>query len=103
MDLYFAPLACSLATRITLYESDQAANYHLVTLTTKTLPDGSDYRKVNPKGQVPALILDDGTVLTEGPAILQYVADQAPDAALVPAAGSLGHKLINRIPKVVMI
>lgn len=89
MDLYFAPLACSLATRIALYESGQSASYHQVTLSNKTLADGSDYRKVNPKGQVPALILNDGTVLTEGPAILQYVADQAPASALAPAAGSL--------------
>lgn len=95
MDLYFAPLACSLATRVALYESDQSANYHQVTLSTKTLADGSNYSKVNPKGQVPALILDDGTVLTEGPAILQYVADQAPAAALIPAAGSLDRYTVQ--------
>jgi glutathione S-transferase len=89
MDLYFSPLACSLATRIAFYESGQSANFHQVTLSSKTLADGSDYRQVNPKGQVPALILDDGTVLTEGPAILQYVADQAPASSLAPAAGSL--------------
>lgn len=95
MDLYFAPLACSLATRIALYESGQPANYHQVTLSDKTLADGSDYRTVNPKGQVPALVLDDGTVLTEGPAILQYVADQAPASALAPAAGSLDRYAVQ--------
>ena len=89
MDLYFSPLACSLATRIALHEAGIAAGFHPVTLGTKTLADGSDYLAVNPKGQVPALRLDDGTVLTEGPAVLQYVADLAPDAGLAPPAGTL--------------
>lgn len=89
MDLYFTPLSCSMATRIALYESNQSAHYHQVRLMDKTLIDGSDYRKINPKGQVPALVLADGHVLTEGPAILQYVADQVPDSRLAPAAGSL--------------
>jgi glutathione S-transferase len=89
MDLYFAPLSCSLATRIALYESGQPAGFHQVTLSTKTLvADGSDYLAINPKGQVPALRTDDGHILTEGPAILQYVADQKPEAGLAPPAGS---------------
>lgn len=88
MDLYFAPLSCSLATRISLYEAGLAARFHQVELATKRVQDGRDYRDINPKGQVPALITDDGQTLTEGPAILQYVADLAPDGALAPPAGT---------------
>lgn len=89
MDLYFAPLSCSLATRIALYESGQPAGFHQVTLASKTLTaDGADYLAINPKGQVPALRTDDGQILTEGPAILQYVADRKPEAGLAPPAGS---------------
>lgn len=88
MDLYFAPLSCSLATRIALYEAGIDAGFHQVVLSTKLLTDGNDYRSINPKGQVPALRLGDGTILTEGAAVLQYVADQAPASGLAPAAGS---------------
>lgn len=88
MDLYFSPLACSLATRIALYESGQKADFHQVVLATKQLVGGGDYRAINPKGQVPALRLDEGRLLTEGPAILQYVADRAPQSGLAPAAGT---------------
>lgn len=92
MDLYFAPLSCSLATRIALYESGQPAGFHQVTLSSKTLTaDGSDYLAINAKGQVPALRTDDGRILTEGPAILQYVADQKPEAGLAPPAGSFAR------------
>ena len=91
MDLYFAPFSCSLATRIALYESGQEARFHRVSLMDKTLMDGSDYLAINPKGQVPALRLEDGTILTEGPAILQYVADLAPQSGLAPAAGSVAR------------
>jgi glutathione S-transferase len=87
MDLYFAPLSCSLATRIALYESDQPAQFHEVELGTKRLKGGGDYLAINPKGQVPALRTDDGHFLTEGPAVLQYVADRAPEVGLAPAAG----------------
>ena len=86
MDLYFAPLSCSLATRIALYESGQEAGFHQVVLATKQTTDGRDYLAINPKGQVPALVTDAGDVLTEGPAVLQYVADRAPESGLAPAA-----------------
>jgi glutathione S-transferase len=89
MDLYFAPLACSLASRITLYEAGLAAEFHEVGLAAKLLKTGGDYRAVNPKGQVPALRLENGTILTESPAILQYIADLAPDAKLAPPAGTV--------------
>ncbi len=87
MELYFAPLACSLATRIALYEAGAAARYTQADTHSKTLSDGSDFFAINPMGQVPALRLDDGTVLTENTAVLQYVAEQFPDARLAPRPG----------------
>ena len=87
MELFFAPLACSLATRIALYEAGATARYTQADTRNKTLADGGDFFAVNPMGQVPALRLDDGTVLTENTAILQYVADRFPQAALAPAPG----------------
>src|SRR5499433_2768933 len=83
MDLYFSPLACSMATRIALYEAGEAANYLEVDPKTKVVQkDGSDFRTINPLGLVPTLRTDDGTVLTENAAILQYVADRFPKAAI---------------------
>lgn len=87
MELYFAPLACSLATRIALYEAGAPARYTQANTHTKKLPDGSDFFAINPMGQVPALRLDDGSILTENTAILQYVAEQFPRARLAPAGG----------------
>lgn len=87
MELYFAPLACSLATRIALYEAAAPARYTQANTHTKKLPDGSDFFAINPMGQVPALRLDDGSILTENTAILQYVAEQFPRARLAPAGG----------------
>jgi glutathione S-transferase len=88
MDLFFAPMACSLASRISLYEAGLDANFRRVQLATKTLEDGSDFRAVSTKGQVPALRADDGRVLTEGPAVLQFIADQKPESQLAPPPGS---------------
>jgi glutathione S-transferase len=83
MDLYFSPMACSLATRIALYEAGAEANFLEVDPKTKTvLRDGSDFRAINPLGLVPTLRTDDGQVLTENAAILQYVADRFADANL---------------------
>jgi glutathione S-transferase len=88
MDLYFSPLACSLATRIAFYEAGAKANFIEVDPKTKeVLRDGSDFRKVNPLGLVPTLRTDDGTVLTENAAILQYVADHFPDAGIATGPG----------------
>ena len=88
MDLYFSPLACSLATRIALYEAGATANYIEVDPKTKVvLNDGSDLRKVNPLGLVPTLRTDDGVVLTENAAILQYVADYFPKAGIAAGPG----------------
>jgi glutathione S-transferase len=88
MQLYFAPGACSLASHIALRESGLPFDLRKTDTKTKKLEDGSDYFAVNSKGAVPALRLDDGQVLTEGPAILQYIADQKPDSRLAPKAGT---------------
>src|SRR6201989_2096377 len=83
MELYFSPLACSMATRISLYEAGASADYLEVDPKTKVvLNDGSDFAKVNPLGLVPTLRTDDGAVLTENAAILQYVADRFPKAGI---------------------
>jgi len=88
MDLYFSPLACSLATRISLYEAGAEAGFIEVDPKTKrVMADGSDYLKVYPLGMVPAIRLDNSALLTENAAILQYVADQFPDANLAPQSG----------------
>jgi glutathione S-transferase len=88
MDLYFSPLACSLATRISLYEAGAEAGFIEVDPKTKRIMnDGSDYRQVYPLGLVPAIRLDDGGLITENAAILQYVAEQFPDANLAPKSG----------------
>jgi glutathione S-transferase len=88
MDLYFSPLACSMATRIALYEAGADATYFEVDSKTKLVQsDGSDFRQVNPLGLVPTLRTDDGTVLTENAAILQYVADRFPTAGLASDPG----------------
>jgi len=84
MDVYFSPLACSLASRITLYETGQEANFQRVDTKAGKTASGEDYRKINPKGLVPALRTDDGEVLTENAAILQYLADRKPAAGLAP-------------------
>ncbi|MDE2061312.1 MAG: glutathione S-transferase family protein [Bradyrhizobium sp.] len=88
MDLYFSPLACSLATRIALYESGQEATYLEVDPKTKVVQnDGSDFRRINPLGLVPTLRTDEGQVLTENAAILQYVADCFPETRLGTPSG----------------
>jgi glutathione S-transferase len=81
MDLYFSPLACSMATRIALYEAGADARFHYVDGKTKKLEDGSDYLKINPIGQVPALKTPDGQVMTQNPVILLAVADAYPKLA----------------------
>ena len=91
MKLYYSPGACSLSPHIALHEA--GLKFEAVMAPTKThlLPDGSDYYKVNPLGYVPLLELDDGTRITEGPAIVQYIADQVPAKNLAPAYGSQGR------------
>ncbi len=87
MKLYYMPGACSLSPHIVAREAGLPIQLVLVG-RDKKLPDGSDFRAISPNGYVPALQLDDGNVLTEGPAIVQYLADQKPDAHLAPANGT---------------
>lgn len=89
MKLYFSPGACSLSPHIALREAGLAFELVKKDLHSQTLEDGSDYLAINPKGYVPALRLDDGQVLTEGPAIVQYIADRAPEKKLAPPAGTM--------------
>lgn len=89
MKLYYLPGASSLAVHIALREAGLPVDLKKVDLATKRIEGGGDYLKVNPKGYVPALELDDGNILTEVPAILQYIADQRPESNLAPKAGTL--------------
>jgi glutathione S-transferase len=88
MKLYFSTGACSLSPRIVLLEAGLPFTAEKVDLKSKKTTSGADYYSVNSKGAVPALELDDGQVLTEGPAIVQYLADLKPDTGLAPRAGS---------------
>jgi glutathione S-transferase len=87
MKLYYTPGACSQAPHIALNEAGLQFEPVLVDLRAKKLPGGEDYFAVNPKGSVPAIALDDGEVLTENAAILQYIGDQAPASGLLPKLG----------------
>ncbi len=89
MKLYYSPGACSLSPHIVLREAGLAFTPVLASTKTHQLADGSDYYTINPKGYVPLLELDDGQRLSEGPAIVQYIADQVPAKKLVPAAGTM--------------
>ncbi len=85
MELYFSPLACSMASRIILNEVGAECDFRLVDLKAKTV-DGADYLAINPMGQVPALRTDSGAVITENAAVLQYLARLFPKAGLAPTA-----------------
>ncbi|MES2977544.1 MAG: glutathione transferase GstA [Pseudomonadota bacterium] len=91
MKLYYSPGACSLSPHIALVESGLEFTPVLASTQSHKLADGTDYYSINPLGYVPLLELDDGTRLREGPAIVQYIADQAPDKNLAPANGSLAR------------
>ena len=91
MKLYYATGACSLASHITLFELGLPFEAVAVSLRRKTTRDGVDFSTINPKGYVPALVLDDGQVLTEGTAVLQYLADLRPELGLAPANGTLAR------------
>ena len=88
MKLYYAPGACSLSPHIVARELGIPVELRKVNTQDKTIEGGGDYWKVNGRGYVPALELDSGEILTEGPAIVQYLADQKPEAGLAPKAGS---------------
>lgn len=88
MKLYVSPGACSLAPHIALTIAGLPFTVERVSLKSKALAGGGDFREINDKGSVPALQLDDGRVLTEAAVLLQYIADQAPESGLAPAHGS---------------
>ncbi|TQI80410.1 glutathione S-transferase [Serratia fonticola] len=91
MKLFYKAGACSLSPHIVLREAGLDFTAEKVDLAQKKTESGADYLKINPKGQVPALVLDDGSLLTEGVAIVQYLADRVPDRNLIPAAGTLSR------------
>ena len=91
MKLYYSPGACSLSPHITLHESGLKFEHVLAPTKTHKLADGTDYYTINPLGYVPLLELDDGTRLSEGPAIVQYIADQVPEKNLAPANGTVAR------------
>ncbi|MBN9461568.1 MAG: glutathione transferase GstA [Burkholderiales bacterium] len=91
MKLYYSPGACSLSPHIVLHESGLPFEAVLASTKTHKLQDGTDYYTVNPKGYVPLLELDDGQRLTEGPVIVQWIADQVPAKKLAPPAGTMAR------------
>ena len=95
MKLYYTPGTCSLASHIVLREADLAFDLEKVDLATGKTESGGDIKSVNPNGYVPVLALDDGETVTEGPAIVQFLADKAPDKALAPAAGTLARTRVQ--------
>ncbi len=88
MKLYYSPGACSMSPHIVLHEAGLAHEAIAAPTKTHQLADGTDYYTINPLGYVPFLVLGDGRTLREGPAIVQYLADQVPDKHLIPAAGT---------------
>ncbi len=91
MKLYYSPGACSLSPHIVLREAGLAFEPVLASTKTHKLQDGTDYYGINPKGYVPLLELDNGERLSEGPVIVQYIADQAPAKKLAPTAGTMAR------------
>ncbi|WP_250471612.1 glutathione transferase GstA [Caballeronia sp. GAFFF1] len=91
MKLFYKAGACSLASHIVLEESGLPYEIEAVDLKTKVTASGADFMAINPKGYVPALQLDNGDVLTEGPAIMQYIADQVPAKHLAPLADAMSR------------
>lgn len=89
MKLYYGPGACSLSPHIVLREAGYAFDIEKVDTKAKKTETGDDFLAINPKGYVPALKLDNGEVLTEGPAIVQYLADNKPDSGLAPKPGTM--------------
>ena len=97
MKLYYSPAACSLSPHIVARELGIALELDKVDLKARQTASGRDYAKINAKGYVPALELDDGQVLTEGPAIVQYLADQKPASGLAPANGTFARSRLQEM------
>jgi glutathione S-transferase len=96
MTIYFSPLACSLASRIAVYEAGAEARFLQVDTKTQRTEDGVDYRTIHALGLVPALVLDDGSLLTENAAILEHIAERFPAAGLLPE-GALGRTRVRQM------
>ncbi len=95
MKLYYSPGACSLSPHIVAEEAGIALDYEKVDLAAHKTASGADFYAINPKGYVPALLLDDGSLLSEGPAIVQYLADLRPDSGLIPKSGTARYHVIE--------
>jgi glutathione S-transferase len=93
MELYFSPMACSLATRISIYEAGAEAKFTAVDLKAKRTADGADFFTVNPMGQVPVLRTEMDGLITENPVVLLYVADHYPGSDLAPGHGPERYRL----------
>ena len=91
MKLYYSPGSCSLSPHIVLHEAGLPFQAVLASTKTHKLQDGTDFYTLNPKGYVPLLELDNGDRLSEGPAIVQYIADQVPEQGLAPPAGTMAR------------
>jgi len=97
MKLYFSPGACSMSVHIVANEAGIPVTLEKVDLYTGKLSDGSEFNAVSPKSQVPALKLDNGELLTEGPTIVEYLADSKPGAKLIPAAGTMERYRVHEM------
>ena len=97
MKLYYSPGACSLAPHIVAREAGIDLELERVDINTKRTESGADFYEINPKGNVPALKLDNGELLSEGPAIMQYLADLKPESKLAPANGTLARYRLQEI------
>lgn len=95
MKLYYSPGACSLSPHIVALEAGVPVTLVKVQMNDKKTSDGKDFNSINPKGYVPALELDGGDILTEGPAIVQYLADQKPASGLLPASGLPRYRVVE--------
>lgn len=95
MKLYYKPGACPMASHIALLEAGETFELEMVDTDTGRTEHGADYKAINPEGYVPALELDDGAILTEGPAILQFIADSHPQSGLAPAPGTLARARVQ--------
>lgn len=97
MKLYYAPGTCALAPHIVANEAGLPFDLVKVDLRARQTEDGQDYLGTNPNGYVPALVLDDGSTLTEASLLVQYLADQKPDSGLIPAAGTMERYRVQQI------
>lgn len=96
MKLYYSPGACSLSPHIVACEAELPLELIKVDLKNKLTETNEDFRQLNPNGYVPLLLLDDGSQLTEGPAIVQYLADQVPEKKLIPAADTFARYKVQQ-------